>query len=400
MKMNLWLIIGLTLSTSLLAQQLTNPPPAAPVQAAAPDTNVVPAAVATTVAPITEATNAAPKALKKTAKKPAKQPAAKKKAPSVALHTTPLVAGPALVVASNVNVRAQAKLRSEVVTKVNKGQELIVLEEIVKNTSAEDEPSAWAKILLPPSTPAWVNSSFLSNNVVVPRLLNVRGGPGENYSVIGTIPRGTTITPQSTKDQWTQIEAPANAFGFVAAQYLKQEAAPLIASATPPAKETTAPAPEAAAPAVPETPAATEQVAEAPAMAPAPTETPAVPAPPVAESTAPAVAAPAIEAPSSAIAGTDTNMVPGEVMEEPLPKRIVQREGIVRGTTSIQAPTHFALVSPNTGRLIDYLYSSSPSLDLRRYKGIKVAVTGEEALEERWGNTPVITIETLDVLDE
>ena len=52
------------------------------------------------------------------------------------------------------------------------------------------------------------------------------------------------------------------------------------------------------------------------------------------------------------------------------------------------------------GKLINYLYTTSPSLDLRRYKGFHIIVTGEEALEERWGNTPVITIEKLEVLDE
>jgi hypothetical protein len=87
-------------------------------------------------------------------------------------------------------------------------------------------------------------------------------------------------------------------------------------------------------------------------------------------------------------------------MEEPLPKRVVQREGIVRGTGSIQAPTHFALVSPFNGKLINYLYSNSETLDLRRYKGFRIIVTGEEAIEERWGNTPVITIQELQLVEE
>jgi hypothetical protein len=85
--------------------------------------------------------------------------------------------------------------------------------------------------------------------------------------------------------------------------------------------------------------------------------------------------------------------------DEPPPKRVVQREGLVRGTTSIQAPTRFALISSDNGRTIDYLYTTSPNLDLRRYKGLRIVVTGEEGLDERWGNTPVITIQKIQVLE-
>jgi hypothetical protein len=84
---------------------------------------------------------------------------------------------------------------------------------------------------------------------------------------------------------------------------------------------------------------------------------------------------------------------------EPPPPRIVQREGLVRGMTSIQAPSKFVLVSPENGRDIDYLYTTSKELDLRRYKGMRIIVTGEEALDERWGNTPIITIQKIQVLE-
>ena len=87
-------------------------------------------------------------------------------------------------------------------------------------------------------------------------------------------------------------------------------------------------------------------------------------------------------------------------VEEPPPPRIVQREGIVRGMTSIQAPSGFVLISPENGRNIDYLYTTSQELDLRRYKGLRIIVTGEESLDERWGNTPVLTIQRIQVVEE
>ena len=138
----------------------------------------------------------------------------------------PLVPGPAEVVASNVNVRGQARLKSEVLTRVTKGQSVTVVEEIVRNNSGPEEPSAWAKIVLPPSAHVWVSSTFIntSNETVRPKKLNLRSGPGENYSVIGRLQGGDAVKPITTKGDWTEIEAPTNAYAFVAAQYLKQEA--------------------------------------------------------------------------------------------------------------------------------------------------------------------------------
>jgi len=71
----------------------------------------------------------------------------------------------------------------------------------------------------------------------------------------------------------------------------------------------------------------------------------------------------------------------------------------VRGSFSIQAPSRYELVSPDTKQPINYLYTTSTNLDLSRYKGMHIIVTGEEALDPRWKNTPVITIQRIQVLD-
>jgi hypothetical protein len=93
----------------------------------------------------------------------------------------------------------------------------------------------------------------------------------------------------------------------------------------------------------------------------------------------------------------ETNTEP--VVEPPPPPRIVQHEGLVRATFSIQAPTKYELISPETHQTINYLYTTSPNLDLSRYKGLHIIVTGEEGLDERWRNTPVITIQQIKVLE-
>ncbi len=354
------LIFTALVSTSLLAQTVTNPPAAPPIESKPSST--------TTNAPA-----------KKAAKKKA---AARKKAPTPRPVTVPLNPGPAVCEANNVNIRGQAKLKSEVVGKLAKGQQVSVLEEVQLKNSGPEEPSAWAKILLPTNTLVWINTSFIdqANKTVKPKKLNVRGGPGENYSVLGTLKQGDTVKEVSTKEDWTQIEPPADAYAFVAAQYLRQGEAPIVAANT-----TTTP--EA-------TPTATPTTVTEPPITTTPTE-------PTTTATTPTTPPPGTEpAPvTTEPSTTTTNTTPVVEENEPPPKRIVQREGIVRGTFSIQAPTKYELISPDNHRTINYLFSDSPDLDLSRYKGLRIIITGEEGLDERWRNTPVITIQKIQVLD-
>jgi len=48
--------------------------------------------------------------------------------------------------------------------------------------------------------------------------------------------------------------------------------------------------------------------------------------------------------------------------EEPPPPRIVQREGIVRGLTSIQAPSRFVLISPDNRNPLTISIPPHPTL--------------------------------------
>jgi hypothetical protein len=95
--------------------------------------------------------------------------------------------------------------------------------------------------------------------------------------------------------------------------------------------------------------------------------------------------------------------VPVVDVETPAPppppaKRIVRREGIVRRSASIQAPTYFVLESLYDRRIVNYLYNTQTNLVLQDYFGARIAVTGEESVDERWPKTPVITIESLEAV--
>jgi uncharacterized protein YgiM (DUF1202 family) len=117
------------------------------------------------------------------------------------LSRSTLGPGPAVVRSPNLNVRGQAKLNSEVVTQLKRGDLVRVLDEVVLQQPKPKEPARWAKIKLPERTPVWVSSQYVNPDTkkVIPRLLNVRSGPGQNYSILGRMTRGTVINELGRK---------------------------------------------------------------------------------------------------------------------------------------------------------------------------------------------------------
>ena len=67
----------------------------------------------------------------------------------------------------------------------------------------------------------------------------------------------------------------------------------------------------------------------------------------------------------------------------------------MKGSASIQAPTYFVLRSLDNNKTIDYLFCPSTNITMKEYQLQRVIVTGEELLDERWPNTPVINVETI-----
>ena len=382
----------------------------------------------------------------------------------------------AVVKAARINVRGQPTTGSEIVTQLKQGEKITVLEEIVHPKPAKDEPAKWLRIALPSNTPVWVSTQFLTNgSVAVPRL-NVRSGPGENFSVIGRIPKGTALKELRRNGDWLEIEAPASTFAYIAADLvIRNAAAPAPAppasvgqlatkskssakSADKSAKQmakATPKGPPIAAPDTRPTPDAVEvkpitapPLALLPGVAAPKSVTPpaAVLAPPtVPIATAPEpkpelvkVAPPAaltenVPPPVDPFASTGRFKVEPEpqqrgvgawfkglfsrkpaaektkevsppakpaVDEGPLPVRVVTREGVVARSWNIQTPSDWALQDAESGRVINYLWSSQTNIPWKTLKGRTIVVTGEEALDVRWPQTPVLRIETLRTVDE
>ncbi len=401
MKKNCWLVLGTMLATAAVAQVNTNKLPEIP----APATLATPAPV---VAPVsTNVVVTAP-----TATKPVVKHKKKKVVKKISEPTVALTAGPATVMSQNLNVRGQAGLKGEVISHLKAGDTVNVIAQINLDKHTADEPAQWAKISLPTETKVWVNTKYVdaTTKTVIARKLNLRAGPGENYSVLGMIEKGTPVTEVSEKGAWSQIETPTNAFAYVAAMYLKQEAAPAVEVTN-------------AAPAQVETPVAaavaptTNTVAEAAPIVTQPPVTSAAPVTTTAAATAVAPVTPPTDAnqttttvaANTAPAVTDTNAAAPAVVDtnataaatvdtNPPPPRVVSHEGYVRGATSIVAPTSYELYDSSSGNTINYLYSPTTNLDLSLYNSYQVIVSGEEGISARWKDTPVLTIQKIYVV--
>ena len=219
MNMKQWMSL-----TALLATGLT---------AARGDTQLSPASTNAPVAIPVASTNApapkpkAPAAPKKinAATKPVTKdaPMAVKKSEAVPL----LAPEPAVARQNHINIRGQASINSEVIAHLKKGDRVTAQEEITLHKPKTDEPAKWLRVSLPTNVAVWVHATFIdpATKTVVPKKLNLRAGPGENYSVLGRLEKGAAVRDLETKGDWMKIEAPTNVFGFVASHLMQRAAA-------------------------------------------------------------------------------------------------------------------------------------------------------------------------------
>jgi uncharacterized protein YgiM (DUF1202 family) len=288
----------------------------------------------------------------------------------------------ALVKGDRVNVRGRPSLVGEVITQLRQGEQVTVLEQISLDAPRPGEPAQWSRIRLPANTPVWVFAPYIDADDGTSKVnrLNLRAGPGENFSVLGRIERGSQVKEIRVVNNWMEIEAPDDTHAYVASSFLEILApaepavvAPDLAHVDP----TTKTDPEATDPAAHDEDSAPQPVvvdADTPlAVAPG-TET---------EDTAPLVTTPVEEE---------------EITPEELPRRVVVREGRVIISRSIQAPTEYALESLQTRRTINYVHSEDLGVNLKVYAGRKVIVTGEELIDRRWTNTPIIEVESIRLI--
>ncbi len=330
----------------------------------------------------------------------------------------------AIVKDGRINVRGKPTLVGEVVTQLQKGEKVVVLEEITIANPKTNEPPRWFRIQMPPNTPVWVYAPYIdpAGKTVKVSKVNLRAGPGENFSVIGRLDRGAAVSEIRRVEDWMEIETPPGVYGFVAAGLLTKPdgtipQAPTLAAkpvpkvVMPDTPKTSAPStvPSASAPQTPHATAmvsspapqlsasATPKAEAQPAHA---TETVVVkPEPALALPAAtPPAATPPAHTPGPSMPAADAGITVIKQPEASLQRRVVRREGLVRSTVSIQAPTYYELLSPGNRKTINYLHAENLEVNLKDYRGRRIIVTGEEAIDPRWPKTPLIEVESLELI--
>ena len=311
-------------------------------------------------------------------------------------------------------VRSQPTFAGEVITSVKKGQEVTVLEQITLAKPKLNEPTNWARILLPTNAPVWVFADYVdTNTMTISRSrVNIRSGSSDFHDIVGRLEKGAPVKEVRRVPDWIQIEPPTNAYGFVGADYLTMQPPaappPAVVAVEPavPAPAAAAPAaaePVAAAPVTPEpvAPPATNTTPEATNTAPATAAAPAIVAPePVATAPAPPPAPanptpPAASAPAEAAPAAAAALESASIDVKP---RTVTREGFVRKALNIQAPADYELHDLSSGRLIEYLQPDPKDKYFKAYTDTRVSVTGTEWLDRRWPKTPVLRVQTYELM--
>src|SRR5512134_3324172 len=90
--------------------------------------------------------------------KPKDAPAPKKAAAEKPIVLLP---GAATISGNNVNVRGKAGYKGEVFTKLNSGDAVTVIEQVILQKPKAGEPSQWAKIAFPTNAHVWVHSAYI-----------------------------------------------------------------------------------------------------------------------------------------------------------------------------------------------------------------------------------------------
>ena len=258
----------------------------------------------------------------------------------------------------------------------------------------------WVEVFAPANASVFVASQFVQiQSVAAAQVPAVN--PGAGVEIPGS-PAAAPATPGN--DGGTTVTIPLESFGKPEA--VSPEGVPIKRAETP-GSATTPATPEVTKPATPEV--AQPVVPPAEVVEVTPPSTPVTPATP--EVTAPISPVvpeetvkpeepivPAQPAEPAQVTEVNPNLPPASTVkpgEGELPVRIVTREGVVRRTLHIQAPSGYVLEHVDTGKKINFLMLDHPTLKLNWFEGQRVLVSGEEAIDIRHVNTPVLKIQTL-----
>lgn len=119
------------------------------------------------------------------------------------------------ITADNTNVRAGQNVNFEKLYVLKKGDLVTVVE---KNYT-------WYKIVLAPEAKCFINKSYVkiyqaASGVVTGNRVNLRAGPGPNYTALGQLMKDDVVEIISETNGWYQIKPAPGTFGWISEQFL------------------------------------------------------------------------------------------------------------------------------------------------------------------------------------
>lgn len=105
----------------------------------------------------------------------------------------------ARVRSDRVNLRARPDTSAEVIVQANAGDRFTVV-----STQAD-----WVAIVPPESVDFWAHRDFVKDGVSTVNKLNLRAGPGINYSIVGSVESGVKLDVRGQFGEWMKV-APSN----------------------------------------------------------------------------------------------------------------------------------------------------------------------------------------------
>tara|TARA_B100001989_G_C24477771_1_gene432767 strand:- start:129 stop:893 length:765 start_codon:yes stop_codon:yes gene_type:complete len=80
--------------------------------------------------------------------------------------------------------------------------------------------NGWQGISAPDFISAWVHSDYVSNNIVLPKKLNVRIGPNKNYGVLAILSEGQEVNQIEVFNEWIKINPPSNSVVWISKDFV------------------------------------------------------------------------------------------------------------------------------------------------------------------------------------
>jgi len=129
----------------------------------------------------------------------------------------------------NVNLRAGADSNKEVVCQASYDDILYA--------AGKDESGKWFRVLPPKGTKLYVYEKLIQDGKVSVKTLNVRSGPGINYTKMGEVLRGQDVKVIDQRNEWLAIVPPDNCYLWISTDYLE----PIVVKKVTPVKKVATP---------------------------------------------------------------------------------------------------------------------------------------------------------------